>query len=119
MSSNIFHIENFVFTYATWSIDLGGISRIFSNQRARDRRADRNLALFDVGLIVADDLVFYDLTTASVLKLDRSAKNTAAVGGNLCRINDLCIGQLTFKFGNTSLNETLAFLGGRIFGILR
>ena len=49
--------------------------RVFSDQRTRDRRADRDLVVLDVGLIVADDLVGHDLAAVQVFELDRGAEH--------------------------------------------
>ena len=55
--SGVAHRENFVLAHAARGLDFGGVALGLADERARDRRADRNLAVLEVGLVVADDLV--------------------------------------------------------------
>jgi putative YhbY family RNA-binding protein len=46
-----------VFPRAAGRLHLGRVALALADQRAGDRRVDRDLAVLDVGLVVADDLV--------------------------------------------------------------
>ena len=75
--------EDLVLAHAARRLHLGGVALGLADQRARDRRADRDQALLQVGLVVADDLVGDLVAGLLVLQLDGRAEHDAAVGVEL------------------------------------
>src|SRR6185295_3333404 len=114
----ILHIQNLVLLDAAGSLDLGDIAGIFANQCARYGRADRNLVVLDVRLVVADDLVGNGFAAVDFFQIHRGTEYAATVGVEVGGIDDLGIGELAFHFDNATLDETLPFLGSIVFGIL-
>ena len=72
----------------------------------------------DVGFVVADDLVAHLLAALAVLELDRGAEHDPAVGVELCRVDDLGIGELALDFGDAPFDEALPLLGRVVIGVL-
>src|SRR5204863_162353 len=75
--------------YACGRLDLRGIACVLADQRSGDRRAHRDLALLDIGFIVADDLVGHCLAGRQILEIDRCAENDLSAGIDLGRIDDV------------------------------
>ena len=61
-------------------LHLGDVALDLADQRARDRRADRDQALLEVGLVVADDLVGDLGAAVFLLEVDGRAEDDPAVG---------------------------------------
>ena len=90
-----------------------------ADQRARDRRADRDHALLEVGLVVADDLVGDLGAAVLVLEVDGRAEDDAAVGVERRRVDDLRRGELALDLEDAALDEALLLLGRLVLGVLR
>src|SRR5690606_40139362 len=90
-----------------------------ADQRARDRRRDRNAALTDVGLVLAGDLIDHPVAFLLVLELDRGAEHHLARVGQRPGIDDLGIGELRFELADPALDEALLFASGVVLRVLR
>src|SRR5689334_17877415 len=118
-SLDVLDVENLVLFDAARGLHFGGVARVLADEGARGRRADRDLALLDVALVVADDLVGDLLAACGVLELDGRAEHAAAVGVEPRGIDDLAVAELRFQLGDAPLDEALALLRGVILGVLR
>src|SRR5580765_8518284 len=58
-SRNLFvaYVQNFIAFHPSRCLRIDDVAGLLADQRARDRRIDRDAPLLDVGLVVADDLV--------------------------------------------------------------
>src|SRR5690349_14864039 len=118
-SLNVLDVEDLVLFDAARGFYLGSVAGVLADKGARGRRTDRDLALLDVALVVAHDLVGDLLAASGVLELDGRAKHAAAVGIEPRRIDDLAVAELRLQLGNTPLDEALALLRCVILGVLR
>src|SRR6185369_5378654 len=82
---------------AAGCLHLGDVALDLADQRARDRRADRDQPLLEVGFVVADDLVGDLGAAVFVLEVHRRAEDDPAVGVDRLRVDDLRRGQLALE----------------------
>src|SRR5882672_5874551 len=73
-ASDVADAEDFVAAHAPGRVHVGGVALGLADQRACDRRVDRDLARLDVGLVVADDLICLAVAALEVLDLDGGAE---------------------------------------------
>src|SRR6516225_6189217 len=112
----VLNLENFIAARALGRRHLGAVALGLADQRARNGRGDRNLAVAHVGLVLADDLVF-DLV-AGILVLQRhGGAELDLVAAELGRIDHLGATDLVLDFGHLGLVETLRLLGSVVLGI--
>src|SRR5471030_1280990 len=118
LSLFVAHIDYFKFAHAPRRLHLDHVARVFADQRAGDGRADGNLAVLDIGLVVADDLVGHLVAARLRLQVHRGAKHATAVGIEQLGVDHLCIGELALDLGNASFDKALPLLGGVVLGVL-
>src|SRR5690348_9746254 len=87
--SAVANADDLVTAQAARRLHLGGIAFALADQRPCDRRIDRDLALPEIGLVVADDLVRASLAAVEVLDLDGCAEHDATFGVEIRRIDHL------------------------------
>src|SRR5258708_4016335 len=75
--SDVLDVDDFVALRTARRVHVGRVAGLLADQRARDRRADRDQALLDVGLVVADDLVGDFLAGRLFFQHDRGAEDDA------------------------------------------
>src|SRR6185295_13741156 len=75
----IAHVHNLVALEPPGGLHLDRLARFLADERARDGRADRDAALLDVGLVLADDLPGGGLA-AVVGDVHGGAEHAAAFG---------------------------------------
>src|SRR5687768_15367243 len=100
--SDVFDVQYLVFPQPARRLEFGHVAGGFSDQCARERRADRDLPDFDVGFVVADDLVSHDLTALEVFEVDGRAEDTAAFGIEQRGVDDLRVRELALELGDAS-----------------
>src|SRR3989338_4178796 len=76
---DVLNIHHFIFPHPTRSLHFGDIAAVFADQRARNRRADGNLALPDICLVIADDLIGDDVAVVGVFKYHGRTEHAAAI----------------------------------------
>src|SRR6185437_11137911 len=74
------HADDVIAALAARRIELEGIAFDLADQRARDRRGNRNASLLDVGFQVADDLVDDRLPAILVFQSHRRAEHHFRAG---------------------------------------
>jgi len=89
-----------------------------ADQRAAERRGDRQAALLDVALQLADQLVGQLLVGVFVRQLDRRPELHGAAR-QLGDVDHLGAGDLVLQLHHPALYEALAVAGGMVFGVLR
>src|SRR5882757_3309968 len=109
--------DDFVAAGAAWGGDIDHIAFGFADERARNGRGKRQQPLFDVGLIIAYQLVDNLVAAVLILELQRRAKHDAAVGGQLGDIDHFCIAQAILDLVDAPFDETLLLTRRVIFRI--
>src|SRR5437868_2336950 len=104
--------ENLVDPRAAGRIDFGDIAFRFADQRARNRRADRDLPVLDIGFVVADDLIAHALAGVGVFQLDRRAKDNPALAVNRARVDHMRVGELVLDVADARFDEALPIFRG-------
>src|ERR1019366_2096463 len=99
-------------------LDLGDIARFLADQGARDRRADRDEALLQVGLVITDDLVRDLRPRVFLFEIDGGTEDHPALRVERRRVDGLRRGELAFDLEDAALDEALLVLGRLVFGIL-
>ena len=89
-----------------------------ADERTRDRRGDRDLAVAHARLEVADDLVFDLLVGVLVDERDGGAE-LDRVAGQLRGVDDIGAADAVLELGDPRLVQALRLLGGVILGVLR
>src|SRR6185369_14856883 len=117
--SLVAHAGDLVASQAGGCLHLGDVADDLADQRARDRRADRDQPLPEIGLVVADDLVGHLGAAVLVLEIDRRAEDDAAAGVEGRRVDDLRRRELALDLGDATFDEALLVLGGLVLGVLR
>jgi len=102
----------------TYGVCVDDVARLLADEAARDRRVDRDAALLDVGLVVADDLV-HRRGLALFLQLDGRAEHAAAVGVEQLGIDHLRVAELRLELRDAALDEALLLARRVVFGVLR
>src|SRR5712691_8336318 len=97
-------------------LDIGALG--LANERARERRGDRDLALLGVGFGLADDLPDLFLVGVLVDQRDGGAE-LDGFAGEFRHVDDLGARELVLELGDLALVDRLLLLGGVILGILR
>jgi hypothetical protein len=98
-------------------LHLNHVARDLSDQRARNRRAHRNLANLEIGFVFANDLVGRFFLGVEVFDFDGCAEHDFAVGIDGRWVDDLCVAELAFDFLNAALNERLLLFGSVVLGV--
>ena len=90
---------------------------MLADQCAGNRAANVDQAQLQVGLVFAYDLVAQFFARILIFEVNRRAKDHAAIGMELPRINDACAGEFAFDFLDASLDKALPVLGSIVFGV--
>src|SRR5215467_2481100 len=86
-------------------------------ERAADRRRRRNMALFDVSFFAAYQTVF-DANVALRVNNDNSGAVARTVPGDVAEVEQAQVAQAFFELADARVDETLAFFGVFVLGIL-
>src|SRR6185436_5711117 len=70
------------------------VSFLLADQRTRDRRADREHPVLDVGLVLADDLILRLRAVCGIDEMHRRAENDFAAGVHRRDVDDLRVRKL-------------------------
>src|SRR5262249_15333529 len=97
--------------------DLDLVAFLLADQRARDRRADRQQAAFDVRLVLADDLIAGLGAVLHVDEMHRRAEHDLAVRVELRDVDDLRVAELRLDVADPRLHEALLLLGRVVLGV--
>jgi hypothetical protein len=97
-------------------VDL--VAGLLADQRARDRRRNRDPSCLDVGFVVTDDLVGHRVA-ALLLEIDGGAEHAAPVGVEQLRVDDLRVAELGLDFRDATLDEALLVARRIVLGVLR
>src|SRR6185437_2103363 len=111
--------DDLVASQAAGRLHLGGITFALADQGAGDRRIHRDLALLDVGLVVADDLVRAALAAVEVLYLDGRAENDPSFGIEVGGIDHLRVRELRLEIRDAPFDEALPLLRRVVVRVLR
>src|SRR5688572_557017 len=90
---------------------------LLTDQRSRDRRADREQTVLDVGLVLADDLILGLATVGGVDEMNRGAEDDLATGVHGRDVDDLRIRELRFDVADPRFHEALLLLGRVVLGV--
>ena len=90
---------------------------MLADQCAGNRAANVDQAQLQVGLVFAYDLVAQFFARILIFEVNRRAKDHAAIGMELPRINDACAGEFAFDFFDAPLDKALPVLGSIVFGV--
>ena len=91
------------------------VAHRFANQCTGNRAGDRDFVFFQIGLIVADDLIDRLFIRFNVDQLYRGAKDDTAILLNLFGVDELCMGEFAFELRNTAFDKALTLFCGVIF----
>src|SRR5580765_2131774 len=111
--------DDFVVAHAAGRLHLGHVAGRLADQRPRDRRADRDQAVFQIGLVVADDLVGHRDAAVFVFQVDRRGEHDAALGVQRPRVDDLRGRELALDLEDAAFDEALLVLRRLVLGVLR
>src|SRR5690606_30284415 len=100
-------VQDPVLAHAARPLPFRDVAGVLADQGARDRRADRDLAFLDVGLVVADDLVGHLLPACEILQIDGRTEHAAAVAVEPPGIDNLGVAELRLQLGDAALDEAL------------
>src|SRR5882672_5214606 len=110
--------QDLVLPHPSRGLHLDLVARVLADDGPRDRRADGDFPLLDVGLVVADDLVGHGLAVL-LFQLDGRAEHAAPFGVEQLRVDDLRVAELGLDLLDPALDEALALLRGVVLGVLR
>ena len=114
MINNVYDFKRFA---AARRRKFGDVSRFFADEGFGERGRQRNQVLFNVGFIIADNLIFF-LFFGIFVNNDNGCAKADNVAFGLSRINYLSAADNGFKLLNASFDEAMLFLGGGVFRIL-
>src|ERR1041384_5549851 len=118
---NLIHVgdaQDFKRTYSGRGLDLDVVSLGLADQRACDRRADGDLPVLRLSLMITDDLIYHLVAGITIDQRNRGPEYNL-IPGQFGNIDDLRAGELVFEFANLKVEQRLAFFGGVKFGIFR
>src|SRR6478672_960931 len=95
-------------------LDIGALG--LADERTRERRRDRNLALLGVGFGLADNLPNL-LLRRILVDHGYSRAEFDGVAGQLRHVDHLGAGELVLELADAALVMRLQLLGGVIFGV--
>src|SRR6185436_20550574 len=95
-------VDDLVALQAAGGLHVDALAGFLADERARDRGADGDAALLDVGLVLADDLPG-GLLAVGAFHVDGGAEHAAAVGVDQLGIDHLRVGELCLELGNAAL----------------
>ena len=102
---NVLHVQNIILAHAAGGLHFGNVAFFFANHSAGDGRIDRNLADFDVGFVVAHDLIGGFFVGFQVRHGYRCAKHDFAFGVDFFGVDDLRVRELAFQLGDAPFNK--------------
>jgi hypothetical protein len=117
--SGVAHRDDFIAARAAGGGHLDDVAHELGDQRARDRRADRNATCADVGLVLADDLVGHDGAFVLVLELDRGAEHDPPLSVSCATSITSAVDKRDSISLMRPFDETLLFARRVVFGVLR
>jgi hypothetical protein len=116
-SARVRDADDLVFALPGRGIDGDRVALVLADQRARQRRGDRDHRQFDVRLQVADDLVALFLVGFDVGQRDRRAEHHAASGIQLGHVDHFGMRKLAFQLLDAAFDEALLLAGGVVLGV--
>ena len=81
--SDVTDVDQFELTNASRRLHLGYVTGKLADEGPRNGRADRNLAVLDVGFVVTDDLIGHCIAGIQIFELDGCAGATIANPGQI------------------------------------
>src|SRR6478736_1361541 len=111
-------VDDLVALQAAGGLHLDHLARLLADQRSRDRRADVDAAVLDVGLVLADDLPGEGAAFA-ILDVHGGAEDAAAAGVDQLRVDHLRVAELGFELGDAPRDEAGALARRVVLGIFR
>src|SRR3990172_7667651 len=110
-------LDHLIGLAAPWRRHFDDVLLALAEQRAGERRSDRDLALLHVGFDLADDPVFGLLVGILVDERDGGAEHHL-VALELGGIDNLGAAELVLEVGHARLGDALLLLGGVVLGVL-
>src|SRR5258708_19167382 len=98
-------VDDLVAFHAAGRLHLDALAGFLADERAGDRRAHRDAAFLDVGLVLADDLPGYFLA-AVALDVHGGAEHAAPVGVDQPGVDHLRVGELRLDVADRSEEHT-------------
>src|SRR5258706_1268740 len=111
-------VQDFIAFHPSRRLGVDDVAGLLADQRARDRRIDRDAALLDVGLVVADDLVGRR-RLALFFQVHGGAEHAAPFRIQQLRVDDLRVAELRLQLGDAPLDEALLRARRFVLGVLR
>src|SRR4051812_32775677 len=108
-ASDVSDLDHFVGMRAAGCGDVDDVTCNLAHERARDRRRDADTTGFDVGLVLADDLIADRLAVVLIFEIDRRAEGHLSTGrhGRIRRVDDFRGRELRLDFADAPLDEPL------------
>ena len=114
MINNVYDFKRFA---AARRRKFGDVSRFFADEGFGERGRQRNQVLFNVGFIIADNLIFF-LFFGIFVNNDNGCAKADNVAFGLSRINYLSAADNGFKFLKFGFASALGYVMVIIIGIL-
>src|SRR6185503_1116562 len=96
---------------------LDPVSFLLADQRTRDRRADREQPVLDVGLVLADDLILRLGAVCGIDEMYRRTEDDFAAGVHRRDVDDLRVRELRLDVADPRFHEPLLLLGRVVLGV--
>src|SRR5690606_30848860 len=115
--SAVADLDDLVLAGAAGRLDGDDVALVLADQRARHRRRDRDLAVLDVGLEVADDLVALLRATVFVGQQHGGAEHHLVADLQRGHVDHLRVRELALELLDAALDEALLLARGVVFRV--
>src|SRR5581483_3038125 len=112
------HTHDVVAALAAGRVEFERVAFGLADQRARDRRRDRDAAVLDIRFQVADDLIDDAIATVFVLQFDSRAEHHTPARTESRDVDDFGVRQAELQFLDAAFQEALLLARGVVFGVL-
>src|SRR5690606_20735225 len=115
--SDMTHLDDLVLDHAAGGLDRHHVAFFLADQRPGDRRTHRQLALLDVRLVVADDLVAHLLVGLDIGDVHGGTEDHLAGMRDAGDVDDLSVLQASLDITDARLDHALLLARGVVFGV--
>src|SRR3546814_6734198 len=118
MSADVADFDDLELACPAGRLDRHLVALVLADQRTRDRRRNRDLAVLDVGFQVTHDLVALLLAAVGVGQQHGRAEHDPGAGIERGDVDDLRMRQLSLELLDPALDEALLLARGVVHGVL-